>query len=148
MKRRFDKPWIASMKAASQARERAEADQLEASRPGRRASDSVIAAAILEHGPELARAHFRKAIRRLEEYFEAALDVAGAQAARDVIEKIHIITGDRRRERKQFDVRFCCGYKDGPPRLGLAGAFSGVMPFRVGPAGGEIPDTGPPRTPF
>ncbi len=67
---------------------------------GRRRDDSEIAAAILTHEPALARAHFRKAIRRLEEYFETALDVTGAQAARDVIEKIHIITGDRRRDRK------------------------------------------------
>lgn len=65
---------------------------------GRRRDDSEIARAILEHEPALARAHFRKAIRRLEEYFETALDVSGAQAARDVIEKIHVITGDRRRK--------------------------------------------------
>lgn len=65
---------------------------------GRRRDDSEIARAILEHEPELARAHFRKAIRRLGEYFETALDVSGAQAARDVIEKIHVITGDRRRK--------------------------------------------------
>lgn len=65
---------------------------------GRRRDDSEIARAILEHEPELARAHFRKAIRRLGEYFETALDVTGAQAARDVIEKIHVITGDRRRK--------------------------------------------------
>ncbi len=65
---------------------------------GRRASDSVIAAAILTHEPALARAHFRKAIRRLEVYFETALDATGAQAGRDVIEKIHVITGERRRK--------------------------------------------------
>lgn len=67
---------------------------------GRRSSDSEIAEAILAAEPDLARAHFRKAVRRLEEYFETSLDVTGAQAARDVIEKIHIITGDRRREQK------------------------------------------------
>lgn len=65
---------------------------------GRRSADSEIAAAILVLEPELARVHFRKAIRRLEEYFETALDLTGPQAARDVIEKIHVITGDRRRK--------------------------------------------------
>jgi len=65
---------------------------------GRRASDSEIARAILTHEPALARAHFRKAIRRLEVYFETALDATGAQAGRDVIEKIHVITGKRRRK--------------------------------------------------
>ena len=67
---------------------------------GRRADDSAIAAAILVLEPELARAHFRKAIRRLEEYFETALDLTGPQAARDVIEKVHVITGERRQNHK------------------------------------------------
>ncbi len=65
---------------------------------GRRATDSEIASAILLHEPELAKAQFRKAIRKLEEHFETALDLTGPQSARDIIERVHIITGDRRRK--------------------------------------------------
>ena len=65
-----------------------------------RADDSEIAATIAAVEPSLARAQFRKAIQRLERMFETSLDSTGPQKARQVLERIHQITGERRRERK------------------------------------------------
>ena len=65
-----------------------------------RSTDSEITAAILEAEPSLSRAQFRKAIRKLERYFETAMDATGPQKARRVLERIHQITGDRRRKSK------------------------------------------------
>ncbi len=65
-----------------------------------RSTDSAIAAAIAQAEPELVRAQYRRAVRFLDSYFEAAMDVTGPQAARDVLEQIHKITGERRRKEK------------------------------------------------
>ncbi len=65
-----------------------------------RATDSAIAAAVTAGEPSLARAQFRKAIRRLEEYFETSLDATGPQKSLQVLARIHGIIGDRRRKRK------------------------------------------------
>ncbi len=65
-----------------------------------RSTDSAIAAAIAQAEPELVRAQFRRAMRFLDAHFEAAMDVTGPQAARDVLEQIHKITGERRQKEK------------------------------------------------
>ena len=77
-------------------------DHLKAKRRqhNQRLSDSEIAAAISAAEPELVRAQFRRAMRFLDAHFEAAMDVTGPQAARDVLEQIHKITGERRRKEK------------------------------------------------
>ncbi len=91
MNRTVDKKWLDTIRVESNKRYRGH---------GRRATDSEIARAILVHEPELARAQFRKAIRYLEKHFEASLDLTGPQAARDIIERVHIISGERRVNRK------------------------------------------------
>ena len=74
-------------------------EDLDEVRRERRASDSAIAASILAE-PDVARSSFRTAIRRLAEHFETALDATGSEKAAQVLERIHEITGDRRRKRK------------------------------------------------
>lgn len=110
MKRRFDnnKNWLDELKAASEAAALEGDDSTwfdeiksDAERQhNQRATDSEVAAAIVAAEPELARSQFRKAIRILEGYFETALDSTGPQKARQVLERIHQITGDRRRKSK------------------------------------------------
>jgi len=65
-----------------------------------RATDSELAATIAAVEPGLRRAQFRRAIKKLEGYFETALDSTGPQKARQVLERIHQITGERRRGSK------------------------------------------------
>ena len=109
MKRRFDKNWLDDLKAAREAQAALEADdstwfdevKADAERQhNQRADDSEITATVAAAEPELARSQFRRAVRILEGYFETALDSTGPQKARQVLERIHQITGDRRRKTK------------------------------------------------
>lgn len=108
MKKRLN--WFDQCKAVAEAEEAAAGaddstwfDELstdaEEIRRERRASDSLVAASILAE-PEVSRSRFRTAIRRLAEHFETALDATGSKKAALVLERIHQITGDRRRKRK------------------------------------------------
>ena len=65
-----------------------------------RATDSELTAAIVAGEPALIRAHFRKALQRLDRYFETSLDDTGPQKSLQVLSRIHEIIGDRRRKRK------------------------------------------------
>ncbi len=46
--------------------------------------------------PAIVRGQFRAGCRRLEEYLERILERDGPQAGRALIERIHLIAGDRR----------------------------------------------------
>ena len=46
--------------------------------------------------PAVVRGQFRAACRRLEEYLEERIEKEGAQGGRALLEKMHLIAGDRR----------------------------------------------------
>jgi len=77
-----------------------EAHQEPVRQHNQRASDSEVAAAIAANEPDLVRAQFRRAIRKLEEHFEDSLDATGAQSGQNILARIHQITGERRRKYK------------------------------------------------
>ena len=93
MTRRFDREWLADI------RRRLAVGKMPRQH-NQRASDSTITAAIAAAEPALVRAQYRRAIRFLDAHFEAAMDSTGPQAAREVLEKIHLISGERRRIHK------------------------------------------------
>jgi len=91
MIRRYDKEWLDDIR-------RRLADGKIPRQHNQRSTDSAITDAIAAAEPELVRAQYRRAIRFLDAHFEAAMDNTGPQAAREVLEKIHLISGERRRK--------------------------------------------------
>ncbi len=71
-------------------------------------NEAELDRAIEELEPLLVRCHYKNALERLEEAFEAAM-ADSPQAGRALIEKIHLIAGSRRKhartvtlEKRQF----------------------------------------------
>lgn len=61
-------------------------------------------ALIADFEPAITRGQMRAATRRLEAHFELLLERDGAQSARALIEKVALITGDRRTKTMNVEV--------------------------------------------
>ena len=61
-------------------------------------TNQKIDALIAQAEPAIIRAQFQRAVERLEDVLELALDRDGPQAARALLEKMALVAGDRRKK--------------------------------------------------